>query len=783
MAFQYVLNKRYDLTYSMNFIGSETLTDNGRFSISISPTDGIINITSFSDEITGEMPPKKIIKKYFKYKNDQDWSEELSIDILTKLFFAPCKRLEMEFHYFRVDDEIPIAGNMTVSNIIINGTYDLGITDSLIMLNPGETVILQPTDIYKIFSLNDYQIMSDGAGSNLSGLEMYFRFTQDGGRHFTKWEFLNADNLKQVKLDPLRFAKVQYQLKSTSVQNPIYVYDILLIGDFQNVSANYLKTNRYGLKEDCLTQLINSGKTSGSPYDLNMNMYTNALSCYTSSVSLPGCVTNQSTDTLWNPYGDITKVTEFSNLLANQANSIIGWTVNYYLTDPDAKGIDYYLGEFVLKNTVDVKQIKVIVPENKFQENTVVINQFNLDLFDTFEINIMKDEFKNAFGLEKRPGESDYLYLCPVNRLYRVKHSQIFRNIMNAGIYYRVILEKYEDRPDIQFLNTEAQRQITELTKNTTIEELFGEAKRAEEAKVSNKDQMFPKSFDKIRQKLNKNLSIVKEDVYNGEMLFSDNHYDLSSMLNKTAVEYLYSDKSMEKGEDRSFVFWFKFNGGNTGMTFNNQINSYNVSTTTHFTFISNIVDTSGYKIEYYNNNLYVHLNPDLSNNTGVYTLPIPQLATDVWYSLVITLDQGVRELKYWVFRRDCDLKVDWVERNTKEIVELYYTSTGMTNEWSPLKNKEMYPYLIRTYDFQMLTAVTLNIVTPISFEHEGNISIPGSNMSLTNIRIYHDTFDSLSVIQKVLNEIIVRDASKLILADNANKKIQTTNFLNKNFR
>ena len=170
---------------------------------------------------------------------------------------------------------------------------------------------------------------------------------------------------------------------------------------------------------------------------------------------------SNNTANMWNPY-QFDKITSFANTLANQVSKIFGWTVDYHLTDPDSNGIDKYIHEYTLKNIVDMQKIKVVVPDNKFPIETLIVNQFNMDLFDTFEIHIIKDEFKNAFGITKRPSEDDIIYICEANMLFIVKHAQQLKSIMNSATYYKVILEKYEYKTNIR--NTA--RQDTRPNKN-----------------------------------------------------------------------------------------------------------------------------------------------------------------------------------------------------------------------------------------------------------------------------------------------------------------------------
>jgi hypothetical protein len=43
------------------------------------------------------------------------------------------------------------------------------------------------------------------------------------------------------------------------------------------------------------------------------------------------------------------------------------------------------------------------------------------------------------------------IFFCITNRLYYIKHAQVFKDIMNAGVYYKVILQKYENKSNINF--------------------------------------------------------------------------------------------------------------------------------------------------------------------------------------------------------------------------------------------------------------------------------------------------------------------------------------------
>ena len=363
-------------------------------------------------------------------------------------------------------------------------------------------------------------------------------------------------------------------------------------------------------------------------------------------------------------------------MLVSHVSNMFGYTVNYYLTDPDVNGVDRYLHEYTLKNIVDMQPVKIFVTDNNFPDNQIVINEFGLGLFDTFEINITKDEFKKAFGIEKRPSEDDIIYICEMNRLYYVKHAQIFRNIMNAGLWYKVILEKYEKRADIQFKSEAVKKSIDDLTKNTTIEELLGidtvnKNIRQDELQIANKDQFYPTSFDKVRHQISKYVEIYDSKIRNFEIDYINHYYDLSNPLikNKTAVNYTKIDYNMTQGENRSFILWVNFKNLYTdeaGLT-KQVYTNYSVQNGTYY-LLHNYEENpqsgftgNGYKISYEKTNTSARFVFMLNNKT--YMLPAT-LFTNVWYGLVINLDQRQREVRLELYKRD--LETDIIMFNLK---------------------------------------------------------------------------------------------------------------------
>ena len=834
----YLLSKKYDGTFTMNFIGLQTLTqtNNTMYLRPTAPITGVKSITSFTDIIRGEKT-WQYVKVFFKYQNKYDneeaecqdcWSEMMPIDSITGITCLPNQPFDIELFFFRIDEppfdaqhsrtNIYIGDDAYSQSVVISGEYEFNYTDGPFTLTDTiNEVVLIPKDIYKIFSIKDFQLIADDPGN----IDLMYRVTQDNGRTYSKWEPLNKANISSFRFNNLRFAKMEYKMKLIyDGGQPNNVYDVILIGDFQNVSANYLKTNRYGIRQDCLTTFMNPqtgntdtcgwniSTTSGASYstapgngsvtpaatayDLNMNFYTQGLSCYSSNpngsngivpsggVQAGMTAANQTqTDTLWKPY-DVTQIMAFANKMANDMNNVFAWDIDYHLSDPDGNGTDFILHEHQLFNIIDMKKVKILVPDNKFPDNTIKFNQFSLDLFDTFEIHILKDEFKRKFGITARPAENDILFICPINRLFYVKHSQVFRDVMNAGYYYKVILEKYETKANIRIVNEESKVLLDALTKNTTMDELFGPEKKNEENIITNIEQFKPFTFDPMRYVVNNKVIRIEESLYNGNFDFSKTHYDFKNVIGKSAIIYKKTDNVWLESSNRALVCWVNFNNTwNPEKPNKSAADTYNVDMNTNFWFLDNFdeVNKKGYRLWYFKKDMNLQINDQF------YKLPGLNLLTNVWYAIVINIDQRQKTVNMKIYTRDNEYNIVFFQPESYQVETINWAdSTGYTHlissGYKPVNNVELRS---ASTDYLEVKESYYENVYVQSFEHEMDISIKGSNIQYTNLRVLSDVIPN-NDIYGVLNQFYVANAEKVLLADNADKNIYTDNYVNKNW-
>lgn len=818
----YLLDKKYDQTYTINFIGTESFDVGGKLFLTMPEcVKGISSITSFTDTVSGETS-NVYLKKVFRYKNgtNDEWSDTQPIENISGLTICTKKCLQLEIIYLRVDDGGTYTGTtITVSNISIGGEYILTKSDSQVILKKDNTTqILEVGDMFKIFKISDFQIISTAKYGNAFTIK--YRFSQNGKLSWTQWELLTKENISTVHWDKTRFVEIQYLFELTpDYGSDVKIYEVLLYGDFQNITTNYQKLNKFGLKEGCVNLAFKTAgineQTSGvndslydgstttakspnsttqslltesSEYQLRMNWVTQGINCYSdptnksSQIDKLNTENNTNKSNFWNPY-EFTKIVDFHNMLAQQLSQMLGMSVEYHLTDPDGNGIDRVIHEQQLFNIVDYGVIKVLVPDNQFPDNQIIINQFNLDLFDTFKIHILKEDFKNAFGVTKRPSQEDIIYFCQVNRFYIIKHAQIHKNVMNAGIYYDVVLEKYEKRAHVLNRVEESKDRIEQLTRNTTIDELFGYEEENDFKKIANKIQTKPRSFDVIRSVINTKTSIIKQPEYNGGMLVMESYYDLNNVpQTEKAVEYTKADNILLKSDNRSFIVWFKFpNEYVEGKSITKRvIMGYEVDDNKYYLLNNYDSGTSiGYNLFYQTEHIYFILNEQ------TYKMQI-DVMTNVWFALVVNLDQRQRMIDMKLYRRNTDIDVILFQPSTYEKLQLNIEDPDIEYEMSvngfrAVDNIETtLPNINPTYI--LMNSVKINMDEPVEFEHDLNLSISGSKMMISNLRVLNDLIGEGKE-QWILNQLIIKDAQHLILGDNANKKLITTNFPNKQWR
>lgn len=623
--------------------------------------------------------------------------------------------------------------NIAVKSLTLHGEYEVKIQrvgELASINNSGECIELVQTDIYKVFNLTGYEIDSIPIDLDSIGVTVRFSISQDNCRTWTDWCILTQENLVKHKIDPLRFFHIKYSICLPEGYNysnvSVNIYDIILSGSVQNVSANYLNGGKMGLRPEITNKSSQQGVTLENGGANYCKMINGDSVSGTALGSNNGDMTISQADpnSLWNPYATNAALDLYNNL-SNIASTVFGFNITYFPVNPDENGIDRVVHEYQLMNVDECGDVKVLVPDNQFPDNQIKFTAFNLELFETFEIHVTKDTFKNVFGIERRPRKRDFLFFPELNRMFEVEHAQANKDFLNSSTYYRITLKKYNKKANIK-MSGSVETAVDSLTNNTSLDSLFGFDK-AQEDKITNKEQYKTLSDDVIRLLIHDDTKIIEENINNASLILSKTHYNLSSIKPaEIAIDYNRTDNSLEKGDNRALQVWFNFT----------ELDHIDIN---EYVFFNNYDETNslGYKAWYKDKKIYFKL------NNNMYELPVLTIQQDIWYCLMVNLNQCTETLNIHVLKRFTTITNN-IESNGNELA-----SSRLDELW--------------TKEFS---------IQPVEFNSETiKTNISASYIKLTNIRLFNDVIDTKKF-TKVLNQYIIKKSNFIIFADNANEKV-----------
>ena len=271
----------------------------------------------------------------------------------------------------------------------------------------------------------------------------------------------------------------------------------------------------------------------------------------------------------FNPY-NVNKALNMYQDLSLMVNKVFGLDANYYSIQPQARGRDVILREYTIFDVVSEKCVKVLVNQNQFPDNKINFDPFGLNYDDPFEIQMDKRYFESIFGRGSQPRKRDIIYFPITNRIYEINSTYLFRDFMNAPVYFKMELKKYNPKSNTYFRDPAYKEELEGISLST--EELFGEETRSEELKIAKPQQyattITQMSQDPIRSYIFKELSIIGYDLNNNWTIVFNNYYDLydsfyddsdlapESGAYRNAIRYKILPKLNDK-EEFSYTSWF----------------------------------------------------------------------------------------------------------------------------------------------------------------------------------------------------------------------------------
>lgn len=708
-------------------IGSEYI-------IKIGELENILCLTSFDFEVSGDNP-NRYLKSYYRISKDErrwtDW-QTLDKNINNYPETDPSDKLFIQIKFIREGSDV--INEIELIKFDLNGVvnrkeeYLDDSESSFVRILPSSETIIKSPFRMKVYKIIDIEIIPE-----MDDVYIDYRFSQDSSRTWTEWEPFTKENITTVRINPIRFFEIEYRVNNKS-RRPIKINDINLIGDFQNITKDYHKTNLFGIRQDCSSNDWGYYDENGI-YHPNTNMNADGKGEVNPDNSgVFSDMTDDQIANLYNPY-DQSNATNLLEKLSVDSEQIFGHKVKYFVTDPDQKGQDHSLNEYQLYNINCSADIKVSISGNEFPDNQIKMNIFDLDLFDSMEAHITKKQFKKIFGEQRRPAKEDLMYFCQVNRMYIIDHAQQFRSFNNASVFYKIILKKYNQKANVKAGNSIIETELAKLNKNSTIDTLFG--LEIEEDKKSIANMPMTETLTRDTRRLEYKADIRKYLLENSTNIISKSFYELNTVpYMDMAIKYNDFLREFKVSDNLSLTMWFS-------------INNYMIDE--EYTFMNNYdeVNKIGWKITLVNNTISVLLNEDRYNfELKAYVVgdDPDALNEKVWYALVLNIDQRQRTTQIFIYKRNVNKESD-APRLNSTILKLVYIQT-----------LAMIPIFYYIDDMN---------ITP---------TIYASDMKITNIRVFTDIIKRTEH-NKILNQYMIGTDYKYILfGDNATKKLELPN-------
>ena len=443
----------------------------------------------------------------------------------------------------------------------------------------------------------------------------------------------------------------------------------------------------------------------------NKNMIVK--SCPTSNFS-SGILIQSDPSLLFRPYDIMSPAVRLYQEMSVAVSEMFGHCVRYFKTQAKIESADVIFKEYSLYNVTDVKDIKILVPDNQFPDNSIRFLPYDMDFGEGLEIHIVREHFERAFGNDL-PEQKDFLYFPAIDRFFEVQSAYLFRDFMADNSYYKVMLYKWQDKQNVMRDNPEIDNWVNDM--HESLDELLGGEMEVEYQKATKPLQYKTISVgdhDHVRSHINQNLVIESKDLSNYFTIISKYFYNLKTgmVLNDLAVQYkLPVNRTII--ENTSITFWLN--------------NTRTKETNERTVIIDGYDDLSnkGLKISLvYLPTPYIEV---LINETTYMFDNIPTLTNGEWFGFVLNVMNEFSQIDLHIWKIN-----DVVKKSTK--LSLSY-------------NK-------------------LLKLTPTELKPDNTMwGLRAGTINLTNLRIWSETIEEEKQ-PLLLNQYIVKDNQYCLLID-----------------
>ena len=433
---------------------------------------------------------------------------------------------------------------------------------------------------------------------------------------------------------------------------------------------------------------------------------------------------------LFRPYDVMSPAIKIYQEMSMAVSEMFGHCVRYFKTQAKIESADSILKEYSLFEVTDVKDIKVLVPDNQFPDNAIKFLPYDMDFGDGLEVHIVKEHFERAFGCDDLPEQKDYIYFPLIDRIFEIHSAYLFRDFMAAESYYKVMLFKWQDKLNVMRTNPEIDEYVNDL--HESLDEVLLPEMMKEFDEITKPMQyqtIAIGGFDHVRSHINESLFIETKNLSNYFTIVAKYFYDNTKNMNwgDIAVQYkLKVDRSIE--DNTAISMWFntkKSTLPNTTNTYDILLDGYNVQESKGIRATLN-----------YTNGQTTSMSLLSNGQTLTFDRSFPQLDPNDWYGLVINHmnDYSQASVHIWKMKHNPNL---------------------------PQLNQP------KTTDLQLIFTQVVDM-NPTELKPTNTIfTIKAGTTNITNIRVWKESMEEET--QPVtLNQYVVRDNDIALLIDNA---------------
>lgn len=358
--------------------------------------------------------------------------------------------------------------------------------------------------------------------------------------------------------------------------------------------------------------------------------------------------------------------------LSRAVNEYIGVECLYFKSS--VVETDKFLQEHTMLELADNgTEIKVLFESNEMPSKPM-ITPFGTTFEIPTEVHIDFEYFKEKLG-SYVPESGDVLFIPITKAIWEVNGSELFRGVMNQGVYWKLTLTKYNPKANRNEESIEGGSIIDTLREGgydvMTAEDAFRDSWSKDEQTVVKPNVTRDLEYQDNAPQINSGIRISKEEIENNFIIVSHFNYDLGS-VDDVALQYVIPEIN-----ESSFSMWFRVNDvPESSLLVNVQSNQiYSSKFDTSGTVLLKSKETSEiitvtvqdktieefivnglyYVIEDNSvnifNNWYLLNNRYIINNIYGIVQEVPKLSENVWYNIIITDSSQFKQIGIHIYQ------------------------------------------------------------------------------------------------------------------------------------